>query len=450
MAIHALWDDQYAFSVRKGPLDWTDQTTGGTATDAVSHQDDGDATQHDDGATPPVEFGGDQHFAATRPAVTGSVALGRVIGMPTTTTAVNFGIPVTGNPDFASGVEIIETPVADGQVVGRVGGGSAGNDQSNIFRGGSSPTFSMEFVPTVQSLMLVGSTFFQEGTAQEADKLQLRTVAAGQVSDPMYVASVLRKMSTSAADSRILSDCVANSFSLSADRSTPLTCSADFTGRVLVTDYNASTGAAGSAADTTIDIGRNYALHDCKAAISEGTAATQYVIPVDAFSLNGSMETGYTFYNQTTPQSILTGPQSWEGSITIPLAGRGSQLSNIAMSRILSQLGSNSASPSGTVTPIHISLYWSATPNAGDIGAAITQPTSLAGVRDLHIRLCCVITDISVGGDSEATQTLSFRCLNQMTSVSDVARNAVSIDMKADHASNNMFGFTGASATYGM
>jgi len=487
MALHALWDDQYAFSVRKGPIDWTDKTTGetdGDPTDAVSHLDDGTPTQNTTADTPAIQLGGSAHFAPTRGAAittgtgnaaAGVISKGRHIGIPTSGTAVIHGIPVSGNPDFSVGTEIIETTVADGTVVGRVGGGAATNDGSSIFRGGSSPTFSMECVPTNMQLMLLGSTFFQEGTSQglaagaDKGKLQLRTVADEQVSDPLYVGAFLKKMSASAADSRVLSDCCPTSFSLSADRSTPLSLSMDFTGRILVTDYNAGTDAkttasdGDDAADTTLDIGRNYAMHDCIATISEGTSTTQYVMPVDSFSLSGSMETGYTFYNQPTPQSILTGPQSWEGSITIPLAGRGTagseKATNQTMTKLMAQVGMTGSTPSGTVNPIHISLFWEAqNPISAAFGAAATLPSSRSEAdkvkndRDLHIRMTCVITDISVGGDAEATQTISFRCLNQMTNSTTVAAYAVSIDTKAPASSGtnyeSIFGFSNTTVTY--
>ena len=487
MALHALWDDQYAFSVRKGPIDWTDKTTGstdGNTTDAVSHTDAGVSTQHATADSPAIQLGGSAHFSATRGAAaittgTGSAAAGvlskgRHIGIPTSGTAVIHGIPVSGNPDFSVGTEIIETAVADGTVVGRVGGGSVTNDGSSIFRGGSSPTFSMECVPTNMQLMLLGATFFQEGTSQglaagsDKGKMQLRTVADDQVSDPLYVGSFLKKMSAEDTDSRVLSDCCPSSFSLSADRSTPLTLGMDFTGRILVTDYDAGDKAVTTAdnttpADTTLDIGRNYAMHDCIATISEGTSTTQYVMPVDSFSLNGSMETGYTFYNQPTPQSILTGPQSWEGSITIPLAGRGAtgseKATNQTLTKLMAQVGMTGSIPSGTVNPIHISLFWEAqSPISAAFGVNATLPNTrseaskVANDRDLHIRMTCVITDISVGGDAEATQTISFRCLNQMTSATAVAAYAVSIDSKAPASSGtdyqSIFGFTDTTVTY--
>jgi hypothetical protein len=225
----------------------------------------------------------------------------------------------------------------------------------------------------------------------------------------------------------------------------------DFTGRVLVSDYNASDGADGAAADTTLDVGRNYALHDCVATISEGVVGTQYVMPIDAFTLNGSMETGYTFFNQTTPQSIMTGPQSWEGSITVPLAGRGGFITNVKMMKKLAQLGANGAVPSGTVDPFHIGLFWEANPIDEALGAVAGLPTSLVAARDLHIRLTCIPTDISVAGDAEASMTISFRCLNQMNDdsgdISELNAPAVSIDMRTDAAAH-VFGFTGTSANY--
>jgi hypothetical protein len=367
--------------------------------------------------------------------------------MPTSNAAVIFGIPFTGNPDFGSGVEIIEAPLADGQTVGRVQGSSA-FDASNIFRGAITPTFSGEFTVNSQALMQAGAIFFQEGAGENSEHKQLKTVATTSSSDPLYVGSILRKMSTSAADSRLLSDCVASSFSLSADRSSPLTCSMDFTGRVLVTNINASTCADGAAADVTIDAGRNYTLHDCKALISQGPGSTDLKhIPVDAFSLSGSAETGYTFYNQPTPQSVLTGPQSWEGSITIPYSGRGDALTGDVMQKLLAQIGATGSTPSGTTDPFQIHLIWEASAPGAAAGATVAATTSVAAARDLHIRLNCVLTDVSVGGDSEATQTLSFRCLNHMGSNTSLTTAAVSIDTKNDAAANK-FGFVTQDVAY--
>ena len=452
MAIHSLWDDQYAISIRRGPLDWSDQSTTGSATDAVSHTDAGVPTQN---TSSNAEYGGDWDFKAARGGggasgtLTAAVAKGQTIGMPTSNAAVIFGIPFTGNPDFGAGVEIIEAPLADGMTVGRVqGAAGSGADASNIFRGGITPTFSGEFLVNSQALMQAGAIFFQEGAGENAAHKQLKTVATTSSSDPLYVGSILRKMSASAADSRLLSDCVASSFSLSADRSTPLTCSMDFTGRLLATNINASTCADTGAADFTLDGGRNYTLQDCKVLISQGPGSTDLKhVPVDAFSLSGSAETGYTFYNQPTPQSVLTGPQSWEGSITIPYSGRGTALTGDVVQKLLAQIGASSSTPSGTTDPIQIHLLWAAAaPGIAD-GSTVSASTAVAAARDLHIRLHCVLTDVSVGGDSEATQTLSFRCLNHMATNTTLTTAAVSIDTKNDAAAN-LFGFASQAVAY--
>ena len=278
MAIHALWEDRYAFSIRKGPLDLLDETadaTGGATSDAVSHTGTGDPTNNVDSL---VLEGGTAHFysgGAVKGQGTG--ALGTVIGQRNIAASgapaleMIYGVAVTGNPDITTGQEMIDVDVADGTSLARLNTGTEASNSGSTtaYRGTQTPTFSMDFIPTSKSLMHIGSTFFQTGAKEYKNSTnysvkQLTTPVEGAGSAPLYYGTAVRQISTAGADSRLLSDVVCNSLSLSSDQSTPLTASASFTGRIMVANYNTGTRSD----DFTLDDGRNYLLRDCQALIT--------------------------------------------------------------------------------------------------------------------------------------------------------------------------------------
>ena len=274
MAIHALWEDRYAFSIRKGGIDLLNETTGSNATLAVSHTNAGTPTSNTSGDT---QFGGAGHFfggGATDVGVCSGTD-GTVIAQrnASTTTANSFiyGIPVTGNPDVVTGQEMIDIEVRDASTLPRLNRGSEASNSgsTSVYRGVQTPTFSMDFIPTSKSLFQVGATFFQTGTKEYNNSSnfsvkQLTTPPEGSGSEPKYYATMVRQISENGSDSRMLSDAVCNSFSLSSDQSTPLTCSAGFTGRLMVSNYNTGTRSD----DFTLDDGRNYLLRDCQCLIT--------------------------------------------------------------------------------------------------------------------------------------------------------------------------------------
>ena len=279
MAIHALWEDRYAFSIRKGGLDLLNEDSVSDTAIGASHKSDGTPTTHANNAN--VQFGGAGHFFGGGGTNVGvcSGTDGTVIAQRNTanTTANSFiyGIPVTGNPDIVTGQEMIEIDVQDGSTLPRLSRGSEASNSgsTSAYRGVQTPTFSMDFIPTSKSLFQVGATFFQTGTKEERtgsvgnynfSVKQLTTPPEGAGSEPNYYATMVRQISTSGADSRLLSDAVCNSFSLSSDQSTPLTCSAGFTGRLMVSNYNTGTRSD----DFTLDDGRNYLLRDCQCLIT--------------------------------------------------------------------------------------------------------------------------------------------------------------------------------------
>ena len=274
MAIHALWEDRYAFSVRKGPVDLLDESTGGTTTDAVSHKNNGAATSNTNNS---IQFGGAGHFytgGGTNVGVCSGTA-GTIIAQrnaaATTAGSFIYGVAVTGNPDVATGQETIDVEVRDGASLPRLNSGTEANNSgsTSAFRGVQTPTFSMDFIPTSKSLYHVGATFFQTGAKEYNNSSnfsvkQLTTPVEGAGSAPLYYGSAVRQISAAGADSRLLSDAVCNSFSLSSDQSTPLTASAGFTGRIAVANYNTGTRSD----DFTLDDGRNYLLRDCQCVIT--------------------------------------------------------------------------------------------------------------------------------------------------------------------------------------
>ncbi len=275
MAIHAIWEDRYAFSIRKGPVDLLDENTGGATPDAVSHKNNGAPTSN---TANNIQYGGAGHFYTGGNTVVGvcSGTAGTIIAQrnAATTTAGSFiyGVAVTGNPDVATGQENIEVEVRDGASLPRINRGTEASNSGSTtaFRGTQTPTFSLDFVPTSKSLFHIGSTFFQTGAKEYKNGStnfsvkQLTTPAEGAGAAPLYYGTVVRQISAAGADSRLLSDAVCNSFSLSSDQGTPLTASAGFTGRMAVSNYNTGTRAD----DFTLDDGRNYLLRDCQCLVT--------------------------------------------------------------------------------------------------------------------------------------------------------------------------------------
>lgn len=69
--------------------------------------------------------------------------------------------------------------------------------------------------------------------------------------------------------------------------------------------------------------------------------------------------------------------------------------------------------------------------DAAAIGSKIRIATKTA--MDLSLRASCVITDVSVGGSTEATMTVSFRCMNKFTAGTDtIVKDAFYMEFRDD------------------
>ena len=373
MAIHALWEDRYGLSIRKGPLDLAEKTASGTSiSDAVSHTDAGAPTNH---LISSKQRGGKGHFyggGVDHEVGEGAVgsAMGQRLADSNAADSVCYGVAVTGNPDWSTGQEMIDVDVADGYTTPRMNSGitDATSGATSIFRGVQTPTGSIDFIPTSKSLFSVGSTFFQTGATERESALaqkQLTVPVTGAGSTPLYYATLARQISTNAADSRVLSDALCNSFALSCDQGTPLSCSAGFTGRILVTNFDMSTDidGAGQTPNLTLDEGRNYLLQDCQCTIAT-TSGTDILMPIESFNIDCSTDVSYSYFNNQFPINMVTGAYSIEGSVTIPGEGRNSQHTPNALQEILAKAGAGTSTGSASVTPIQIGFYWLATPFA--------------------------------------------------------------------------------------
>ena len=455
MAIHALWEDRYGLSIRKGPLDLADRSTGtsgsNAVTDTCSYTDAGVPTNNVDSDS--KQRGGKGHFyGGGADKGQGQDLVGGVIGQRlasgTGAGSLCYGLAVTGNPDWSTGQEMIDVDVADGYTTPRINSGTtdATSGATSIFRGVQTPTGSVDFIPTSKSLFSVGSTFFQTGATERTGALgqkQLTVPVTGAGSTPLYYATLVRQISTDAADSRVLSDALCNSFSLSCDQSTPLTCSAGFTGRILVTNFDMSTDIDGSGRTPSLvlDDGRNYLLQDCQCTIAT-TSGTDILMPIESFNIDCSTDVSYSYFNSQFPINMVTGAYTIEGSVTIPGEGRNSQHTPNALQDIFAKAGAGTGSGSASVTPIQIGFYWLATPFTNAPGTDTTlhdadgvadDSGTLAGAaRDLHIRINGVITDVTTGGDNEMTTTINFSGRNSFTTAGALDKRAISIDLLDD------------------
>ena len=159
MAIHALWEDRYAFSIRKGPIDLLDEQTGTTNADSMSHPNAGVPTSNTNNN---IQFGGAGHFFGGSNTVVGvcSGTAGTIIAQrnadATTANSFIYGVAVTGNPDITIGQEVIDVDLADGTSLARLNRGTEASNSgsTSAYRGTQTPTFSMDFIPTSKSLSL--------------------------------------------------------------------------------------------------------------------------------------------------------------------------------------------------------------------------------------------------------------------------------------------------------
>ena len=443
MAIHALWEDRYGISLRKGPLDLSDQTTGSTSTDnqdAASYTNAGVPT---DNTVSSKQRGGKGHFyggGSDLDQGTNNVGatIGQRLAAGTGANSFCYGLAVTGNPDFSTGQEVIDINVQDGYTTPRMNTGitDADSGSSSIFRGVQTPTGSVDFIPTSKSLMSVGASFFQSGATEKTGALnhkQLTTPIVGAGSSPLYYATLVRQISTDSADSRLLTDAVCNSFSLSSDQSTPLTCSAGFTGRLLVTNFNMSTDIDGSGRtpNLALDDGRNYLLQDCQCTIATASG-TDILMPIESFNIDCTSDVSYSYFNSQFPINMVIGGYTIDGSVTIPGEGRGNNHTLNALQDIFAKAGAGTGTGSALMTPVQINFFWQATPFTNLPGTDTTLPTAVEAERDLHIRVNGVITDITTGGDNELTTTISFSGRNTFTTAGALDKKAISIDMLDD------------------
>jgi len=428
MAIHALWEDRYGLSVRKGPIDLANLAT--AQADIASHDNDGN----------PTATWGAAHFVAVDPA---SAAAGTVMGQRKgTTTDIIFGIPVIGNPDFSTGQDQIEVQKTDGFATQRVG---AAGEASDIFRAGQSPSTSFDFVATGKSLTSAGSVFFQNGTKELTGTLQKKKLvfpSAADGSDPTYYGTFLRKISASESNSRILSDGVGTSFALRASQTEPLTCSLGMNGRILVTDFDIDGDSAMTeAVGFGLDGKKNYLLQDC--VVSVRTAADQNdVLAVESFDVNCSAEVSPNRFNTFFPLNLVLGNYTADGSFTAPMLGKGTNtLTANSFQTHMADAGNTSSTQSTTYTPLLITFSWvtaiSAAYSASGTRMTDAQLTEPAAAQDLQIRVNAIITDVSIGGDTEATTTISFRGMNQFTAGTDtIIADAIEILYYDDQAAS--------------
>ena len=412
MAIHALWEDRYGLSIRKGPLDLTNFTSG---VDQASHDNDGAPTTS--GAV-----GGDYHFNPI--AHTTVATVGQAIGQRTTAGgAVIFGMPVIGNPDFSTGQENIEVQKTDGFATQRVG---ASNEASDIFRSGQNPSASFDFVATGKSLVHAGLLFFQAGVKEDTTTGNIKHMKFPNNtdgSDPLYYGTFLRKISTAASNSRALSDGVGTSFSLRASQSEPLTCGLGMSGRILVTDFNVTSDINGTLDEAEIfglDGKKNYLLQDSIVTFEDSTGA-DVALAAESFDINCSSEVAPNRFNTFFPLNLVLGNYTIDGSFTIPALGKGTRAAYVTgnvFQELLADAGTGaSAGQSAYFTPRLLTFNW-VTAVTGEPGDSITL-SNPAAAQDLQVRVNAIITDVSWGGDNETTMTISWRGLNQFDAGTD-------------------------------
>tara|TARA_B100000029_G_scaffold479466_1_gene526550 strand:+ start:658 stop:2262 length:1605 start_codon:yes stop_codon:yes gene_type:complete len=527
MAIHALWEDRYALSVRKGPLDLAKLSgTGGDSADNVnvaSHTNAGAPTSESNADS--VEIGGNQHFINRTP---GATTQGMQIGQVTSGTTMIFGMPVVGNPGISTGQETIEVEKTDGFATSRVGGA---NEASNIFRAGQNPTATFDFIATGKSAVHAAALFFQAGMKQAKHAGTTANVAQKRAtfplntdgSDPLYYGSFLRKISATAANSHLLSDGVGTSLTIRASQTEPLTMGLGLSGRLAVTDFKVggdSPDIVGGSESTIfgLDGKKNYLLQDSVVTFNDGT--NDVALACESFDINCTAEVTPNRFNTFFPLNLVLGNYSVDGSFTIPMLGKGTNAASVTLNKfqdLMADAGVGSGSGvTSTFTPRLLTFGWvsgvTASPGdavvlktasttttaaynstvtaivlSGDVTATLgssgvvhatldsgaeTQieytATAASGgnttltipstdfssdnlgsgntvtydaiktAQDLRISVNAIITDVTVGGDTEATMTISFRGMNQFTAGTDsIVNHAIKFQYTDDNVAKS-------------
>lgn len=450
----ALWQNAYALSIRKGPLDLANRTASATShnttAEVASNTDDGVFTSNLD----TNQYGGIAHFVSRNPATT---TIGQVMGQKVkeSATYLNFGMPVIGNPDFSIGQQFIETQIRDGWASPRI---APSTGVSSIMRGGQSPTCNFDFLVTDRALISASSLFFQHGARENtssAGKKIFTFPTSSDGSSPLYYGCFLRKMSASDSDGRMLSDAIATELTLRASQSEPLTASMSLLGRVFVGDVNCADIGKGSpdvVPDFTLYNGRNYLLQNCVCTIFIPSEAKHIVVPIESFSLTARTNPSVSRYNTFFPLSFVMGDYSLEGSITIPAGGIGTYASSVNSVSFLDLLADAGVAEttdlvSSGISSMEIGFYWGVTGlNALSIGADATSAIPAdctSGV--LALRANVMVTDVQLGGSTEATQTVSFRGFNYFDqSTGALARHAFQINWLDGNTTPTSWGFEGS------
>tara|TARA_Y100001937_G_C7071692_1_gene308697 strand:+ start:577 stop:1047 length:471 start_codon:yes stop_codon:yes gene_type:complete len=149
---------------------------------------------------------------------------------------------------------------------------------------------------------------------------------------------------------------------------------------------------------------------------------------------------------------MVIGGYTIDGSVTIPGEGRGGNHNLNALQEVFAKAGAGTGTGSALLTPVQINFFWQATRfNSSGTpilpGTSVTLPTDVAAVRDLHIRINGVISDVTTGGDNELTTTISFSGRNSFDSSGDLDKKAISIDM-LDDLTDTTWGYDNKADTY--
>lgn len=386
MAIHALWEDRYGLSVRKSQIDLSDLT--GSSDTSASHDNTGAQTGTGDSA-------GKRHFQSI--SGNGGEVIGQVTAANPTDYAGHiwiFGLPVTGNPGVASGQETIEVQKTDGFATQRVGGQ---DEASDIFRAGQNPTASFDFVATGKSLIHVSSLFFQNGLKEDADAKYRKVAVLPSNTDgaePLYYGTFLRKISSNADNSHMLSDSIASSLSLRATQTEPLTASATLNGRLAIGDADISSfqGTPSEATMFGLDGNRNYLLQDSLITF-EADGGQDIIMACESFDISMTAEVTPNRFNTFFPINMVLGNYTVEGSFTVPMLGKGANadLNYDYFMGLLTDAGVSGTGQESFYTPKLFTVNWLSTDvNHGHTGenfygALNTLPGQKVNFKDTTI-----------------------------------------------------------------
>tara|TARA_R100001463_G_scaffold2261_3_gene9607 strand:- start:2884 stop:4386 length:1503 start_codon:yes stop_codon:yes gene_type:complete len=496
MAIHALWEDRYGLSVRKASIDLTDLT--GTATTTASHDNTGAPTHKGKnhftantsgvigqrtGASTQIygiPVNGNPGIAINQETIevdkTDGFATGRLsdIFRAGQNPSASFDFVVTGKSLISVASLFFQNGLKESSAASEIKRATLPSNTD-----GAEPTYYGTFLRKISSsnstnhLLSDAVATSLSLSATQTDPLSASTTLQGRIMSADAGLSEYGETTTVATDpgaSAVTTLVVAGDYSSVDTGTLQLTNDAGDAKSVTVTGSTysspnttftfASTTLGATAIGTSVlmsanspseavmfglDGTRNYLLQD--SIITFQSSSNHVVLACESFDLNLSAEVTPNRFNTFFPVNMVTGSYTVDGSFTVPMLGKGATaLDYDFFTQLLSDAGSSTSTTSTEFTGNLFTINWTGEtkPATGSSYTPIDKATiaSKSGDNNLSFQSNVMITDCTVGGDTEATMTVSFRGINEFTAGTDtIATNNDAFVMFYEDNQTDAFGY---------